>query len=119
MTDSFSRYLLCCRIVEHLSYRAARGQFEAAFQRYGLPAAIRTDNGSPFATTGPLGLSRLSVWWTRLGIAHERIEPGHRRVESPDGEGQRIAPFPVLDEGDDLSHGVTIPRGSDTPRTRT
>jgi hypothetical protein len=77
VTDWFSRYLLRCRIVEHLSYIAARGQFEAAFREYGLPAAIRTDNGSPFASNGPLGLSRLSVWWLRLGIVHERIEPGH------------------------------------------
>src|SRR5436305_11551098 len=63
ITDAFSRYLLRCRIVEHLSYPAARGQFEAAFREFGLPAAIRTDNGPPFATVGPLGLSRLSVWW--------------------------------------------------------
>jgi transposase InsO family protein len=76
VTDSFSRYLLRCRIVERLSYRAARGQFEAAFREYGLPAAIRTDNGPPFATVGPLGLSRLSVWWMRLGVAHDRIDPG-------------------------------------------
>jgi hypothetical protein len=54
----------------------ARGIFEAAFREYGLPEAIRTDNGPPFATTGLGGLSRLSVWWLRLGIGLERIDPG-------------------------------------------
>jgi putative transposase len=46
------------------------------FRQYGLPSAIRTDNGSPFASRAPGGLSRLSMWWMRLGILHERIEPG-------------------------------------------
>jgi transposase InsO family protein len=76
ISDAFSRYLLRCRIVERLSTLEARGLFEAAFREFGLPEAIRTDNGSPFATTGPLGLSRLSVWWMRLGVAHHRIDPG-------------------------------------------
>jgi putative transposase len=49
---------------------------ERAFRTYGLPAAIRTDNGVPFATTGVHGLSQLNVWWLRLGIAHQRILPG-------------------------------------------
>jgi hypothetical protein len=47
------------------------------FREYGLPDAIRTDNGPPFASPAPGGLSRLSMWWLRLGIRHERIEPGH------------------------------------------
>jgi len=51
--------------------------FEATFHEYGMPDQIRTDNGSPFATTAPAGLSRLSIWWLHLGIGHERIEPGH------------------------------------------
>ena len=76
VTDAFSRYLLRCRIVTRPTTREARGLFEAAFREFGPPAAIRTDNGSPFATVGPLGLSRLSVWWLRLGIAHDRIDPG-------------------------------------------
>jgi hypothetical protein len=50
--------------------------FEAIFREYGLPEAIRTDNGAPFASKAPGGLSRLSMWWLRLGIRHERIEPG-------------------------------------------
>jgi putative transposase len=52
--------------------------FERAFKDFGLPAAIRTDNGSPFASANSLfGLTRLSVWWLRLGIDIERIKPGH------------------------------------------
>jgi putative transposase len=76
ITDGCSRYLLRCQIVAAENYDFARGVFEAAFREYGLPVAIRTDNGPPFATTGLGGLSRLSVWWLRLGIALERIEPG-------------------------------------------
>ena len=52
--------------------------FERAFKEFGLPTAIRTDNGVPFASPNALfGLSKLSVWWLRLGIAIERIKPGH------------------------------------------
>jgi hypothetical protein len=51
--------------------------FEAIFREYGLPQTIRTDNGRPFASTALAGLSRLAVWWIRLGIRPERIEPGH------------------------------------------
>ncbi len=76
ITDGFSRYLLRCQIVEAQNYEIARGIFEAAFRAYGMPGAIRTDNGSPFATPGLRGLSRLSVWWLRLGINLERIQPG-------------------------------------------
>jgi len=76
ITDGFSRYLLRCQIVDALSYEAARGVFEAAFREYGLPMAIRTDNGTPFASRSVGGLSRLSVWWIRLGIQPERIKPG-------------------------------------------
>jgi hypothetical protein len=51
--------------------------FEAAFREYGLPQAIRTDNGAPFASTALAGLSRLAVWWIKLGIVPERIAAGH------------------------------------------
>jgi transposase InsO family protein len=76
VTDAHSRYLLWCQSLPRTSAHAARPAFEAAFRRFGLPAAIRTDNGSPFASTGLAGLSQLSAWWLRLGIAHRRIEPG-------------------------------------------
>ena len=77
VTDAHSRYLLWCQSLPRTSAHAARPAFEAAFREFGLPAAIRTDNGSPFASTGLVGLSQLSAWWLRLGIAHRRIEPGH------------------------------------------
>lgn len=76
ITDAFSRYLLRCQQVERTDQALARAVFEAAFREYGMPEAIRTDNGPPFATPAPGGLSRLSIWWMRLGIRHERIQPG-------------------------------------------
>jgi len=77
VTDAHSRYLLWCQSLPRTDGHSARPAFEAAFREFGLPAAIRTDNGSPFASTGLAGLSQLSAWWVRLGIAHVRIEPGH------------------------------------------
>ena len=77
LMDAFSRYLLRCQAVMRPDYGGVQPWFERAFEEYGLPRAIRTDNGPPFATQGLAGLSRLSVWWTKLGIRHERIAPGH------------------------------------------
>jgi transposase InsO family protein len=76
ITDGFSRYLLRVQIVDRLDTASARGVFTAAFREYGLPLAMRTDNGSPFASTAPGGLSRLSAEWVRRGIRPERIEAG-------------------------------------------
>lgn len=75
-SDAYSRYLLRCRAVEKTDGVHVRAVFEALFREQGLPWAIRTDNGSPFASRAPGGLSRLGMWWLRLGIRHERIEPG-------------------------------------------
>jgi transposase InsO family protein len=75
--DLHSRYLLTCHGLRSTESRMARPIFERAFREYGLPAAIRTDNGVPFATTGLHGLSLLSVWWIRLGIMPQRILPAH------------------------------------------
>lgn len=77
ITDHFSRYLIACEGLESTAEHTAKSAFAAAFEEYGLPRAIRTDNGTPFASHGLLGLSQLSVWWLRLGIAIERSEPGH------------------------------------------
>lgn len=77
MTDDWSRYLLMCRAVEKTNFDNVRACFEDAFEKYGLPTRIRSDNGSPFASRALSGLSRLSVWWLKLGILPERIEPGH------------------------------------------
>ena len=76
ISDAFSRYLLRCRAVPKTNGVEAQAVFEAVFREYGLPEAMRTDNGPPFASPAPGGLSRLSMWWLRLGIRHERIEPG-------------------------------------------
>ena len=77
ITDACSRYLLRCQAVEKTDTERVRAIFEAAFREYGLPEAIRTDNGAPFASSALGGLSRLAVWWIKLGIAHERIQAGH------------------------------------------
>jgi transposase InsO family protein len=77
MTDAHSRYLLRCQAVTKTNTEAVRAICEAAFREYGLPGAIRSDNGAPFASRGVAGLSRLSLYWMKLGIVPERIEPGH------------------------------------------
>ncbi len=76
ISDNYSRFLLRCQAVSPPDYCMIQPVFEAAFREYGLPIAIRTDNGAPFATTTVGGLSRLSIWWLKLGIVPERIEPG-------------------------------------------
>lgn len=76
ITDNYSRYLLRCQALTPTGFDAVQPIFEAAFREYGLPDAMRTDNGVPFATTTVGGLSRLSIWWIKLGIIPERIEPG-------------------------------------------
>lgn len=76
LIDAYSRYLLRCEVVLDPDTRAVQPILDAAFQEFGLPEAIRSDNGPPFATTGAAGLSTLSVWWTKLGIRHDRITPG-------------------------------------------
>ncbi len=76
--DGFSRFLLDFRAMDSTAERSVRPVFERAFEAYGLPGVIRSDNGSPFAAScAPLGLSRLSSWWVSLGIRLDRIDPGH------------------------------------------
>jgi putative transposase len=76
LTDAYSRYLLCVKAVDKAGYADCRRELERVFREYGLPRAIRSDNGPPFASVGVTGLTRLSVWWLKLGIMPERIEPG-------------------------------------------
>ena len=76
ITDSFSRYLIGLGATPNTRAEEARPLFEQAFRDHGLPDAIRSDNGAPFACAGVTGLTALSVWWAKLGIAHERIDPG-------------------------------------------
>jgi len=78
ITDFASRYLISCESLSSTHMMLAFSVFERAFKDFGLPRAIRTDNGAPFASANSLfGLTRLSVWWLRLGIDIERIKPGH------------------------------------------
>ena len=77
LRDGWSRFLLRCDGLAGTTYEATRGRFARAFAEYGLPDRIRSDNGPPFAGTGLTGLSRLAVWWMRLGIVPERIAVGH------------------------------------------
>lgn len=75
LVDAFSRFILRCDAYRATSIECRRS-FESAFIEYGVPRVIRSDNGSPFATANALGgLSKLSVWWIRLGILPERIKP--------------------------------------------
>ncbi len=83
ITDGFSRYLLKCKVLKSSTLTPTQRVFESAFREYGLPDAIRTDNGAPFSTVAPAGLSRLAVWWIRLGIFPERIMPAR-----PDQNGR-------------------------------
>jgi putative transposase len=77
ITDNYSRYLLSCRGLRHPNYESTQPYLERAFREYGLPLAMRSDNGTPFASTGLGGLSRLSVWLIKLQIIPERIELAH------------------------------------------
>jgi transposase InsO family protein len=75
--DGFSRFVLRCDALLGRTSEATQQRFARAFAEYGLPERIRSDNGGPFAGTGLAGLSRLAVWWMRLGIVPERTAPGH------------------------------------------
>lgn len=73
LADAHTRFLLACQAERSTALAGVRATLLEAFRTYGLPRAIRTDNGIPFVTYGQSGLSRLSVWWIKLGIRHQRI----------------------------------------------
>jgi len=83
ISDGFSRYLLKCEALRQTRLRFVKPVFEQTFREFGLPDAIRTDNGPPFSSLTLAGLSMLAVWWIRLGIRPERIKPGR-----PDQNGR-------------------------------
>jgi putative transposase len=76
VTDAYSRYLIACIGLRSTQGDPVRRALERIFDEYGLPESIRSDNGPPFASRGVAGLSQLSAWWQKLGIRHERIQPG-------------------------------------------
>jgi putative transposase len=76
--DAFSRFVLCLKMLGSMKAEVVKPVFEQLFQAHGLPATIRVDNGAPFAcTSAPAGLSRLSAWWTSLGIRVSFSRPAH------------------------------------------
>jgi putative transposase len=93
IADAFSRYLLACEGLVNTSTEQARPVFERVFREHGLPERILTDNGPPFGSYALLGLSRLSVWWLKLGIEVVRIERGH-----PEQNGGHERMHRTLDE---------------------
>ena len=86
VADQHTRYLLACHGLLSTKGVGVRPIFDRLFREYGLPDAIRTDNGVPFATTGIHGLSPLNVWWLRLGLQHQRsrtrVAAGQRRART-------------------------------------
>lgn len=103
LADACSRYLLACRAQSATSLAGAQEGFREAFRTYGLPRAIRTDNGSPFVGQGRSGLSTLLVWWIQLGIRHQRIPPGR-----PDQNGRHERMHRTLKAETTRSPGATL-----------
>lgn len=87
ISDAYARYLLKSEVLLSTAHESAHVHFERAFREYGLPRRLRTDNGTPFASKAPGGLSALSIWWIKLGIVPERIEPGE---PTQNGQHERI-----------------------------
>jgi len=77
ITDNFSRYIIACDGYLSPTFKNVKKSFIRAFKEFGLPIAIKTDNGTPFSSVSAGGLSQLSIWWIKLGICPERIAPGH------------------------------------------
>jgi transposase InsO family protein len=75
VSDHYSRSVLLCKALPSVKTHGAKPAFRRLFQQVGLPEAIRSDNGAPFASTGIHGLCGLNVWWMQLGIVHQRITP--------------------------------------------
>jgi len=97
VSDNYSRFLIKCQALAGPRYEATRKVFELAFKEYGLPDAIRTDNGTPFAGRGVGGLSRLAIWWIQLGITPERIAKGAPQENGRHERMHRTLKYETLD----------------------
>jgi transposase InsO family protein len=103
--DAYSRYILCVQAVPEGTYEIVREVFERLFEVYGLPEAVRSDNGPPFASMNSVwGLTRLSAWWVALGISLDRIDPGH---PEQNGDHERMH-LDIANELEDKVPGGTI-----------
>jgi transposase InsO family protein len=105
ISDAASRFLIKCEALRGMTTAPVQVQFERAFHEFGLPRAIRSDNGSPFASKTLGGLSWLSAWWIQLGIVPERIEPGqpqqngrHERMHKTLKEQTANPPAPTMED---------------------
>lgn len=98
ISDNYSRYLIRCSALPGPRYEETRTVFEMAFREYGIPYAIRVDNGIPFAGKCVGGLSRLMIWWIQLGIVPERIEKGCPEQNGRHERMHRTLKFEVLDQ---------------------
>ena len=126
ITDFASRYLLSCESLGSTREALAFTVFQRVFHEFGLPKAIRTDNGVPFASAHALfGLSKLAVWWLRLGISIERIKPGcpqqngrHERERRPPLLVRRAGFVGVSETARPLVHQVQRDRSADRRSVR-
>ena len=98
ISDNYSRYLLKCVGLPGPRYQKTKDVFESAFREYGLPEAIRTDNGTPFAGRCIGALSKLSIWWIQLGIIPERIEKGCPQQNGRHERMHRTLKYEALDQ---------------------
>jgi len=114
ITDLHTRFLLACQGLLSTKGQGVRPVCDRLFREYGLPRAIRTDNGVPFATTGIHGLSQLNVWWIRLGIQHQRILPAHPQQNGAHErlhktlKGEAIRPLRAPRHRDQSFHSIVI-----------
>lgn len=97
ISDNYSRYLIACTGLEGPRHKETQEVFKEAFRKYGLPRAIRTDNGTPFSGRSISGLSKLSVWWIELGILPERIEKGCPQQNGRHERMHRTLKYEILD----------------------
>jgi len=97
VTDNYSRYLLCCQALVGPQYKPTRRYLESLFREHGVPMAIRSDNGTPFAGRCVGGLSRLMIWWILLGIVPERIKKGCPQENGRHERMHRSLKYEVLD----------------------